>query len=221
MALVVALLAVGCGSVATTTPPQPDATPTHTVVPTGYRRHAIREAGLSLALPIGWQTLAQRDAVSPGTLQILTKLDPGFRVPLLELASPDSPLKLFAFDRRFWRGRSTTVVVMRVSYTRPGTYPSWSARAIRILKGAGANMTSGRVELPAGSALRVTYERKGGDTVIDYVVGSRDGLWAVALTTPTPVARRYAPAFARVVATLELSMPLGGPSRGTAPAPPA
>ena len=222
-ALVLLLLAAGCGSVARVAKQAPGqgATPAHTVVPSGFRRHAIREAGFSVALPIGWQTLAQRDAVSPGIMQILTKLDPGFRIPLLELASPDSPLKLFAFDRRFWRGHSTTIVVMRVSYERPGAYDRWSGRAIRILRGAGRHFRSARVDLPAGAALRVTYERRAGDTVIDYVVADRDGLWAIALTTPTPLALRYAPALARAAATLELRTPLGGPTRIQAPAPPA
>src|SRR4029078_2359832 len=107
------LLAVGCASVEQ---PVADAAPQYRPAPDGFRRHTVREAGISVALPIGFQVLGQRDAALPrvyphvrevdaafpGFYLNLVKLDQSFRGPIAALASPESPLKLFAFDRVFW-----------------------------------------------------------------------------------------------------------------------
>src|SRR4051812_18089418 len=112
-AAAVLLLAAGCGAVQQTTaeapPPPPPA-------PDGFRRHTVREAGISVALPIGFQVLAQRDAAFPGVYLNLVKLDQSFRGPISALASPESPLKLFAFDRVFWHKRSTTAMLVQATY---------------------------------------------------------------------------------------------------------
>ena len=183
------------------------------VAPPGFRTHTVTSAGLSVAVPIGWQTLAQRDAVFPGVREILTRLSPRFALPLRELGSPESPLKLFAFDRRF-QGHPTTLMVVQERPGRAGPFNSWAPRMAAALRQApgirGAPHLSG-VDLPSGSALRASYRTRDGDTVVVYVVGSRYGLWAVLLRTPTARAPRDARALERVARSLVLRQPVGGP----------
>jgi hypothetical protein len=216
------LLAAACGNAATSDR-RPAAEPVeHAVVPGGYRQRAVREAGISLALPRGWQVLAQRDAVYPGTIQILTRLNRGFRPYLAALGDPESPLKLFAFDRSFWHDRPTTAMVVRATYGRPAPYARWTRRMLRgiaSLPNREGAIDAVRIDLPAGPALRASYRTTAGLTYVQYFVAARDGIWAVAFSTPNSQARRYAAAFATSARTLELKEPLGGPFRRPAPPP--
>lgn len=209
----VLLLAVGCGAVEQT---GAEAAPRHDPAPNGFRRHAVREAGISVALPIGFQVLAQRDAAFPGVYLNLVKLDQSFRGPISALASPESPLKLFAFDRVFWHKRSTTAMLVQATYGRPGLASRWMERMRRSLAGAAGRVGPLRTSVLAftvGPALRAEYRTSLGDTQIVYIVAGRTGLWALMFRTPTPtmVARRAQ--FDAAARTLETSSPVGGLQR--------
>ena len=216
LVLAVAALALAGGSAR-------GATPIHSV-PHGYRMHAIREAGVAVALPIGWQVLSQHDAAYPGTLENLGRLDRSFVRLIGALTSPDSPLKLFAFDRVFWHHRATTAMVSQATYGRPGAYGRWAGRMARDLRAAPGRIgriRASRVELPAGPALRAVYRTSTRDTITIYVVAARGGLWALIFRTPTALAADRAPGFARAAATLALTEPTGGLVRRPSPPPPA
>ena len=178
-----------------------------------FRRHTVSNAGVSVELPAGWQVLAQRDAVFPGARELLTRLDASFALPVAELGVPDSPLKLFAFDRRFRRGHPTTILVVQATYTKPGAYNTWAPRMARALAHApgrlGALALEG-IDLPAGSALRATYRNVRGQTLVTYLVPGRTGLWALMLRTPTGRAGRDARLLERSARSLELRTPVGG-----------
>jgi len=184
------------------------------VAPPGFRTHAVANAGLRVDLPIGWQTLTQRDATFPGARQILTRLSPRFALPLRELAMPDSPLKLFAFDRRF-HGHPTTVMVVQEQTARAGAYNTWAPRmaaALRHAPGIRGVLRTHGVDLPSGSALWASYRTTDRDTVVVYLVGAgRNGIWALLLRTPTTRAVRDGRSFARMAHSLELRTPAGGP----------
>lgn len=193
------------------------ATPSHPV-PHGYRVHAIREAGVTVALPIGWQVLGQHDAAFPGALENLGRLDRSFVRLVGALTSPDSPLKLFAFDRVFWHHRATTAMVSQATYGRPGAYGRWAGRMARDLRDAPGRIgriRASRVELPAGPALRAVYRTSTRDTITIYVVAARGGLWAVMFRTPAETLPSRRGAFARVASSLEVAEPVGGPLRAT------
>jgi hypothetical protein len=207
------LLAVGCASVEQ---PIADAAPQYRPAPDGFRRHTVREAGISVALPIGFQVLGQRDAAFPGVYLNLVKLDQSFRGPIAALASPESPLKLFAFDRVFWHKRSTTAMLVQATYGKPGFTSRWMARMRRSLAGAAGRVGRLRttvVALPAGPALRAEYRTTAGDTQILYIVAGRTGLWALMFRTPTPTARARRAEFDAAARTIETSTPVGGLQR--------
>lgn len=183
------------------------------VAPPGFRVHDVREAGLRIALPAGWQVLAQRDAVYPGAREVLTRLEPSFAAPLNELGMPDSPLKLFAFDRRFRRGHPTTVLVLQATTGRPGTYNRWARRmaaGLRRLPGRVGPLRLAGVDLPAGTSLRATYVTRTHDAVVAYFVPSRTGIWLVLLRTPAGRAARDAGMLDRAARSLALRDPVGG-----------
>jgi hypothetical protein len=174
--------------------------------PVGFRRHVL-EGGLAVALPIGWQVVGQRDAGSPGVLQSLRHLDPDFAAPAAQLASPDSPLKLFAFDRAFWDHRATSVMLLRATSGRPAGYARWAAKAVAELQRAPGRVGAvrhSRVNLPAGAALRATYLTSNRDRVTAYFVAGGDGLWALVFRTPAARAAAVTRLFHAAAATLEL-----------------
>lgn len=174
-----------------------------------FRRHTVSNAGLSVELPAGWQVLAQRDAVFPGIREIMARLDRSFALPVAELGVPDSPLKLFAFDRRFRRGHPTTILVVQATYRRPGLYDTWAPRMRRAFAHRRASFA--RIDLPAGPALRATYRNAVGETLVTYVVPGRTGLWALMLRTPTVRAARDGRLLFRSARSLEVGAPVGGP----------
>lgn len=181
--------------------------------PVGFRRHTLG-AGLSVALPIGWQVVGQRDAGSPGVLQALRRLDPSFFAPVSALAQPDSPLKLFSFDRAFWHHRPTTVMLLQATTSKPGPFRRWSATmAAQLLHAPGrvGPVARARVELSGGPALRAVYRTSTHDTVTMYAVAGRDGIWALVFRTPTGHAAALSRTFARAAGTLEL--PVAKPPR--------
>src|SRR5206468_6190364 len=191
-----AVLAAGCGAAAPARQ-QVQRDPVRVVHPAappkGFRTHALTAAGISIALPIGWQVLGQRDAVFPGARENLTRLDASFGPSLNALGAPDSPLKLFAFDRRFRRGHPTTVMVVQATYTRPGPYSRWAPRMVAALRhapGRRGRVAAGPVALQSGTALRATYRTTGRDTVVVYLVPGAAGIWALMLRTPTARATR-------------------------------
>ena len=214
VAVAALLVAVGCGAVEQT--PAADAGGQYRPAPDGFRRHTVREAGISVALPIGFQVLAQRDAAFPGVYLNLVKLDQSFRGPIAALASPESPLKLFAFDRVFWHKRSTTAMLVQATYGKPGFASKWMERMRRSLArvaGRVGPLRTSVLALPAGPALRAEYRTSAGDTQIVYIVAGRTGLWALMFRTPTPTAPSRRAEFDAAARTIETSSPVGGLQR--------
>jgi hypothetical protein len=214
-----AVTAAGCGSAASPTSAPALPTPVRAPaahasddVPVGFRLHRSAEGGVQLALPRGWLALAGQDARYPGVIQTLTQTHHAFLPYLMSLASPGSPLKLFAWDPASSRAHPSIVSVQLLSSAAPGSYARWSGKALRSLgtlhslRGA---LQSRRTDLPAGPALRVEFARSDGDRILLYVVASGGGLWAVTFAAPPHAAGRAT--WDRAASTLALTHPLGGP----------
>jgi len=196
--IVLALLALASAAAAVAATPR--------ATPAGFRRHELG-AGLSVALPIGWQVVGQRDAGSPGVLQALRRLDSSFAAPVSALAQPDSPLKLFSFDRAFWHHHPTTGMLLQATTTRPGPYRRWSATMaaqLRRAPGRVGPVGQRRVRLAAGAALRAVYRTSTHDTVTLYAVAGREGIWTLVFRTPSGHAAALSKTFARAAGTLVL-----------------
>jgi hypothetical protein len=217
-ALVAALLAAGCGAASrpVAAPQQPPrslaAAAPEADVPAGYRLHRSYEAGVSLALPLGWRAVAGPDARYPGVIQTLARVHRAFLPYLTALASPGSPLKLFGFDPASSAAHPSIVSVQQLVAGRTGPYARWSQRALRSLATLGSlrgHLASSRADVPAGPALRVAFARSDGDRVLLYVVATRGGLWAVTFAAPPRAPGRRT--WDRAAATLQVAAPHGGP----------
>ena len=228
-----ALLAAGCAGARHEAPPRSDAAPppplrpydaaaaerlladqlapvqrTAAVVPRGYRVRRLTDAGFALAFPPSWQVLQHRDAVWPGVIPTLARVNRGLAPYLVALVVPDSPLKLLGFDRRTTGGRATTATVM-VSRQRLGAaYPEWSAAVLAKLRGLrGLRAMTGRhLTIPAGDAMLVEYRRGRTGTLQLFAVRG-DSIYTLTLTAPAASLRGYRAMFLRVARSLDLSVP--------------
>lgn len=179
------------------------------VVPAGYRVRRLADSGFAVAFPAGWQVLQHRDAAWPGVISSLARVNRGLAPYLRALVTPDSPLRLFGFDRRTTRGVATTATVL-VSHQRFGAaYEEWSPavlHALRRLHGLAA-VSGRRLAIPAGDAMLVQYRRGGRGTLQLFAVRG-DSIVTLTLVSRTASLRSYRPMFLRVARSLDLSVPL-------------
>jgi hypothetical protein len=175
-------------------------------IPAGYDVRHVTAEGFSLAFPRRWTALAQHDVVFPGVIRTLSSAHRSLTPSLLGLASPDSPLKLLAFDGRAGEDFATTASLF-VGPAPPGaTFQRQGAavvRAVRRLDGLSSGIDVRRLELPAGAALRLQYVRKGLMNV-QYLTVRGDRLYALVYATRPALVRHYAPVFAASARTFSL-----------------
>jgi len=231
VAVAAAALAAGCGGGRKAPPPEPVTAPlrpyeaqaaeqflaeqlapvrrTAAVVPAGYRVRRLTDAGFAVAFPPDWQVLQHRDAVWPGVIPTLAHVNRGLAPYLAALVTPDSPLKLFGFDRRTMHGVATTATVI-VSRQRHGAaYADWSPAVLEELRGLrGVGAVEGRhLTIPAGDAMLVQYRRGSIGTLQLFAVRG-DSIVTLTLTARAASVRRYRSMFLRVARSLDLSVPV-------------
>lgn len=197
------LVAGGSAPVATAVQPPRVLQPTVSAVPAGYRLRRLTDAGFAVAFPAGWQLLQRRDAAWPGAAQTLTRVDRTLAPYLAALATPDSPLKLFGFDRRLPAARATVLV----SHQSFGAHWARGAlRSVRALPGV-QGLTHSRLRIAAGNALVLRY-RRGGLVTLQLFVPRGATIVTLTLTAPPAAAGRYRALFLAVGRTLDLSVPI-------------
>src|SRR5919201_5582566 len=124
------------------------------------RTHSIPGYGISVGLPATWKTIDYRQILKPGVLQTLARDNPDLAGSFAAMAQPNSPVKFFAYDPQAVNGFATNVnlVVLRV----PGgiTFADYSRRLVAELRNVPsvANLRSANVRLPAGRAVRISYQ---------------------------------------------------------------
>jgi hypothetical protein len=180
-------------------------------VPGGFRRRSVPEARLEIAVPPRWTVLTRRDATFPGVIETLTRVDGSLRTSLVGLTVPDSPLKLFGFDRRSV-GRTVTFSLLLGEAAPAGGFARWSVtvrRDIERLSTLRGTVRAGRVMLPAGEALRLEYRRllapAGRASVVStvqYVLVLDGRLVTLVFVAPPTQLRAYAPTFRAAAHTL-------------------
>ena len=202
---VLASALVVCGLAPTASAVQPPRVlrPTVSAVPAGYRVRRLTDAGFAVAFPAGWQLLQRRDAAWPGAAQTLAHVDRTLAPYLAALVTPDSPLKLFGFDRSLPAARATVLV----SHDSFGARWALGAlRAVRALPGV-QGLTHRRLRIAAGNALVLRYER-GGLVTLQLFVPRGDSIVTLTLTAPPAAAGRYRALFLAVGRTLDVSVPI-------------
>lgn len=193
---VVAGLAVCGAAQAAFGPPLAPPGPT---VPDGYRVRRLTDSGFAVAFPPGWQLLQRRDAAWPGAAQTLARFDRSLAPYLAALAMPDSPLKLFGFDRSRPAARATVLV----SRGGGAHWARAALRGVRALPGV-RGLTQRRLRIAAGDALLLRYDQGSLATLQLFVPR---GSQMLTLTLSAPAAgRRYDALFVAVARTLDTSV---------------
>jgi hypothetical protein len=184
-------------------------------VPAGYRLRSVPDTGARIAIPNGWFALGRSDAVFPGVIQTLGRVDRSLVPSLVGLTTAESPLKLFAFERHR-RGPSpaTTLQVLVDEQPAPRELARWTD-ALR----AAAARSSGVLGRPsvrhfglrAGRALRADYVRTvpaaGGPVrlwTMQVVVAAGERTYALVFTAPAARRSRYEPVFTQAVRSLTI-----------------
>jgi hypothetical protein len=212
------LLLAGCaGTRATTAPQRPKPSPaveqfladqlahrSPPVVPSGYRVRHVSEAGFSIAFPAGWQVLERRDAVWPGTISTLARVDRGLAPYLSALVVPDTPLKLVGFDRRD-TGATATVLVSTGAGRGWANVALAGVRQLPAVRGLYARL----LPLPAGRALFLRYGQdfRGRRLSTLQLFVERNGrILTLTLSAPPARAGAYARTFLAVARSVDLSV---------------
>jgi hypothetical protein len=183
-------------------PPLPDelreaergvALPPRAPLPQGFRIRVAFEAGVRIGLPTEWFALRRHDAVFPGTIATLTRMNQELGPALGALAMIDSPLKLLGFDRR-GTGRNRLLYVLVVPAGPGATFSQLTdeaKRQVRQQRGFRPPLRARRLLLPAGESLRLSYTRVSGgrrSAVVQYVVAAGEDV--CVLIYSTALARR-------------------------------
>ena len=126
------------------------------------RRHAIPEAGGSIAVPADWKTVDSRLVTDSAAFKRYVDQNPSLRPFVAAISGPGSVIKLMAFDLPAVRKFVTNVNVV-VTRAQGGVtldqiaavYPAQLKALLTTLRGP---VSTRLVSLPAGKALQATYQ---------------------------------------------------------------
>jgi hypothetical protein len=159
------------------------------VVPAGFRARRVPDAGAQLAVPLGWIALTRLDSLVPGTVQTLGGIDRRVVGPIAALGVPDSPLKLVVLGPVRKGGFAATVTLLVADAGRSQPYGAWlrdATGAVIARSEVRGHVTTSRVTLPVGQAVRLRFHRlSGGAPAASVVYLSRGGghAYYLALTS--------------------------------------
>jgi hypothetical protein len=168
-----------------------------------------------MPIPRGWSALGRADAVFPGVIETLGRVDHSLVPPLVGLTMAESPLKLFAFDSHHRSSASPATIQVFVDDRAPSSIE----RLTRGVRATAARVTGRRgplvvrqFDLPTGRAVRAVYRRsvagEAGRSVVwtmQVVVPLAGRTYALVFTAPAELRARYRPAFERAVRAFRLT----------------
>jgi hypothetical protein len=182
VALVAALpLVVACGAAETTRTvtaadrPQPAAERTETTVhddscPSQLVRHRVRSPRFSIGVPEGWGIYDQQNPASKKEIALLRSDDPAFAAYLEAMRKPNSPFVLFAVRCGGDDGYATNMNVVAIPIPAEGGFEDFRAGAIDGIAATGAEPEVEDLMLPAGRAVRLSYQRELGSPGVETMV---------------------------------------------------
>ena len=126
----------------------------------GLATYEVSGAGFSVGVSPDWQTVSVDDAFTESQLEAMKEADPALAPYLDALGGPDSYVKLLALDPDIEAGFATNLNVIvepvELEITREQYFEATMAQVRQVL---GAEVEEGRVDLPAGEALHLSYEQ--------------------------------------------------------------
>ena len=174
--------------------------------PGAFTVRTVSDPGFSIALPKTWRSLDSRTALTSGRLRRFAQANPRLRAELRALAGPNSPIKLLAVDPTGQQNFRANMNVIQTRVPKDLSFQQLSkneAAQIKLVSSV-QHMRQAAVELPAGRALRLTYDVQSKGLVHQYFVKQDDLLYVLTYTTSTATAPRYAKIFDLSAHTFQL-----------------
>ena len=125
--------------------------------------HAVPENGFSVAVPSGWNAVKPGEVLSDEDLENFRSENPEIRAYIDAISGPDSPIKFLAFDPAGKEEFATNLNVVVLPLSAGVTFAAWAKAAAAEIDGLPTRsgpVEEDRVELPAGEALRLSYDQK-------------------------------------------------------------
>jgi hypothetical protein len=178
-------------------------------------RHAVPGTGFSISFPSAWKSIDYRQVATTGLLDRLVRENPSMASLLQALRSPNSGVKLFAFDPKIASGFATNLNLV-VEQVPPGTTPTRYAAAASVQLSSLPNVIRPirrrAVLLPAGPSVRLRYGIRftlAGKRIVtsttQYVLVGGSTAYVVTYTTLPRLLARYASLFAATARSIRVS----------------
>jgi hypothetical protein len=197
LALLLALLALSaCGG--------GDESPEQIADEEGLATYEVASSNFSIGVPSDWQVLSADEALDDETLDEIRERDPRLAPLLDQIASEDSPVKLFGVAPAAEDGFTTNLNVVVIDDVPEGTTrEDYFASSARQLEDFGVTeVEEERVELPAGEALVLRYEHTLGGgaqplAALQYILLENGTGYTFTYTTLASAAEQHAAEFQR------------------------
>ncbi len=164
--------------------PTPKAKPAGSAAPSRMKTYSATSDGFSIAYPAGWDA------------------------PTLSVTSP---VRFLADDPKTSAGVQTNVNVVLGAARGTLSDSAWTSAVkaqAATLAGIAGTVTAGVVQLPAGSAVRVVFNRNVGGTLLaqlQYVIDAKAKSFVVTFTTPQTSYAANLPTFTAIVRSFTLT----------------
>jgi hypothetical protein len=204
LAIVAAAALAGCGSEVVAEQEQPVTSPAEQQNYSGLTVYSLRNAGISIGVPSGWDAMTAEDAYGPAVEAIIAdkpKLA-GFRDVF---SQPDSPFKLVAMEYDPVACICSTINVIALPRKQSGSVREFEAGVLAATREhalPGTKPKVKRMKTPAGAGLRVTSRMKLPGTHItvvstQYVIHAPRFAYILAYTASPDVTKTYGRLFER------------------------
>jgi hypothetical protein len=142
--------------------------------------------GFTIDVPAGWRTIDAKTVLEQQA-QEDAAARPELARALRELAKPNSPVKLFAYDPRARDGFATNVNVLVTNVPGDVAFDDWSELNVRDVRKIAMGLETRSLTLPAGRALRLAYRTSAfADrelTLVQYLLLGERRAYVLTLTT--------------------------------------
>ena len=161
--------------------------------------YEVEDGGFALSVPSEWKAVKIEEVLDAGGLDALREEDPELARQVEPIAQPGSPVKFVAIGPDVQDDFATNANVY-VEETPAGLTPDqyFDANVERVSEAVGASEQE-RVSLPAGEALRLSYEQELGSgrrlAVLQYLLLENETGYVITYTTLPDRAAEYAEIF--------------------------
>jgi hypothetical protein len=132
--------------------------------------HRVRSPRFSIGVPAGWGIYDRETPATDEEIALYRKADPSFAAYLEVMRKPNSPFVLFAVRCVADRGYATNMNVLAFPISTDEGFDDFRAGAFDGIAETGAKPEIQELTLPAGKAVKLSYERELGNRELEVTV---------------------------------------------------